>query len=84
MLSSQVFTVLRTSTEGDEHILTMTNGANKKLDLEIPLSEFGVKISQWVDLVSEREHEAASGKLSLTLEPYDVVWLRGQEKRVMG
>lgn len=77
MLSPQVFTVLRTSPEGDEHILTMTNVANKKIDLEISLSEAGVEATHWFDLVNEREHEAASGTVSVNLEPYDVVWLKG-------
>jgi len=77
MLSPQVLTVLRTSPEGDEHILAMTNVANKKIDLEISLFEAGVKATQWFDLVNEREYEAASGTVSVNLEPYDVVWLKG-------
>jgi glycosidase len=76
MLSPQVFSVLRTSPEEDEHILTMTNVANKKIDLEISLSEVGVKATQWFDLVNEIEYRAVSGKLSVDLEPYDVVWLK--------
>ena len=61
--------MLRTSPEGDERVLTLTNVANKKLNLEIPLSELGVKVSQWVDLLNEKAYEAASGRLSLTLDP---------------
>jgi len=77
MLSPQVFSVLRTSPEEDEHILTMANVANKKIDLEISLSEVGVNATQWFDLVKEREYRAVSAKLSVDLEPYDVVWLKG-------
>jgi glycosidase len=80
MLSPQVFTVLRTSPEGDEHVLTMTNVANKKIDLEVSLSEIGAKATQCFDLVNERDYEAASGKLFVTFEPYDVVWLKAKEK----
>jgi len=76
MLSPQVFSVLRTSPEEDEHILTMANVANKKIDLEISLSEVGVNATQWFDLVKEREYRAVSAKLSVDLEPYDVVWLK--------
>ena len=79
MPSPQVFTVLRTSPEGDEHILTMTNVSNKSLDLEILLSEIGVQARQWFDLLNQREYEAASGKLSVTLEPYDVVWVKASK-----
>ena len=75
-LGPQVFTVLRTSPEGDEHILTVTNVADKKIDLEISLSEIGVEATQWFDLVNEREYEVTSGKLSVTLHRYDVVWAK--------
>jgi len=81
MLSPQVFSVLRTSPGGDEHILTMTNVANKKIDLEISLPEVGVRATQWFDLVNEKEYEAVSGKLSVTLDPYDVAWLKASGMR---
>ena len=74
--SPQVFTVLRTSPEGDEHILTMTNVANKKIGLAISLKDVGVKATRWFDLVNEREYHVASGHLTVNLEPYDVVWLK--------
>ncbi len=76
-LSPQVFSVLRRSPEGDEHILTLTNVANKRIDLKIFLSELGVKATEWIALIDEREYGAASGELNITLEPYDVVWLKG-------
>jgi sucrose phosphorylase len=80
MLSPQVFTVVRTSPEGDERILTLTNVADKKVELEIPLSQFGIEADHWVDLVNEREYDTASGKLFVTLETYDVVWMK--EERI--
>lgn len=76
-LSPQVFSVLRSSPEGDEHILAITNVAGKKIALAISLTEVGVKITQWFDLINEREYGPATDKLSVTLEPYDVVWLKG-------
>jgi glycosidase len=76
VLSPQVFSVLRESPEGDEHILTVTNVANQKVDLAISLTEVGVQATRWFDLVNQRDYGAASGKLSVTLEPYDVVWLK--------
>ena len=41
MLSPDVFTVLRTSPEGHERILTMTNETPRQTRLEIPVSECG-------------------------------------------
>jgi hypothetical protein len=75
-LSAQIFTVLRTSPEGDERILTMTNVADKKVELEISLSDIGIEANHWVDLINEREYDTAPGKLSVNLSPYDLVWLK--------
>lgn len=80
MLSPQVFTVVRTSPEGDERILTMTNVSGEPIDLKIVLSDLLFEAAQFFDLVNEREYEASSGILSITLEPYDVAWLK--ESRV--
>ena len=43
MVSPDVFTVLRTSPEGDERILTMTNVTPRQTSIEIPLSECGTR-----------------------------------------
>ncbi len=80
MLSPQVFSVVRTSPEGDERILTMTNVSGEPIDLKIVLSDLLFEATQFFDLVNEREYEASSGALSITLEPYDVAWLK--ESRV--
>jgi sucrose phosphorylase len=79
MISPQVFTVLRSSPEGDEHILAMTNVANRTCDVEISLTDIGLEVARWHDLINDREVRPESGKLSLTLEPYDVVWLKKVE-----
>jgi len=76
MVSPDVFTILRTSTEGDERILTMTNVTPRPTQVEIPLSECGTQETHWFDLIGEKESIAEEGKLKVTLEPYDVVWLK--------
>jgi len=75
MLSSDVFTVLRTSPEKDQHILTMTNVTGRVCNLVIQLSELGVDEKSWVDLLGDIEKTARDGKLDVTLQPYDVIWL---------
>ena len=76
MISPAVFTVFRTSPEGDQHILAMTNVTNNKCTIEIPLSELTVEETRWFDLVNKKEWKAENSKLSITLQPYDVVWLK--------
>ncbi len=75
-VSPEVFAVLRTSPEGDEHILTMTNVTDRASRIEIPLSELNVQETRWYDLIGEKEWIVENEKLSVTLEPYDVVWLK--------
>ena len=75
MTSPAVFTVLRTSPEGDEHLLTMTNVTKEDCTIEIPLSELALEETRWYDLVCEKEWEAKNSTLSITLLPYDVMWL---------
>jgi sucrose phosphorylase len=75
-VSSDVFVVLRTSPEGDERILTMTNVTPRKSCVEIPVSECGTQETRWMDLLRENEWIAEEGKLKVTLEPYDIIWLK--------
>ncbi len=76
MVSPDVFTVLRTSPEGDERILTMTNVTPRESRVEIPLSELNVQETRWHDLIGEKEWIVENERLSVTLEPYEVVWLK--------
>jgi sucrose phosphorylase len=76
MTSPAIFTVFRTSPEEDQHVLTMTNVTNSEHTIEILLSELSVEKTRWYDLVSEKEWKAQNDKLSVTLQPYDVIWLK--------
>jgi len=76
MISPAVFTVFRTSPEGDQHILAMTNVTNNTCSIEIPLSELTIAETRWIDLVNKKEWKAENKKLSIKFEPYDVVWLK--------
>ena len=76
MVSPDVFAVLRTSPEGNERILAMTNVTPRQTLIEIPLSESGTQETHWLDLLSDKEWIAEEGKLKVTLEPYDVVWVK--------
>jgi sucrose phosphorylase len=75
MISPDIFTVLRTSPEGDQHILAMTNVTPRPCKIEMPLSEIGIEANQWYDLVGKRSCMAQDKKLRVALQPYDVVWL---------
>ena len=85
-LCERCFIVLRVSPQGDEHILTITNISNQVCQLEIPLAELKLdncqssisntpKDNYWYDLIDNRGWRVQQQKISLTLQPYDVVWL---------
>ncbi len=76
MISPDVFAVLRTSPEEDQHILTMTNVTCRECNIEVPLSELSVEETRWYDLINGKEWVATNAKLSIVLQPYDVVWLK--------
>jgi len=54
----------------------MTNVAGVACSVELRLSCLGIEKDIWRDLLSGRTFEAESGTLKITLQPYDVVWLK--------
>jgi sucrose phosphorylase len=80
-LYPNVFALLRTSPEGDEHILTLTNVANRVCDIEVPLDQVGIRDVGWYDLIAQREWSAEGDKLAIRLEPYDILWLKPSSER---
>ena len=75
MTSPKIFTVLRTSPEEDQHILTLTNITSKICDIKLSLSEVGIEDAHWYDLVSGKEWLFENQELNITMKPYDVIWL---------
>jgi len=77
-----VFSVIRSSPEGDRFILALTNVTSGVTHLEICLSEIGTNETRWYDLVSGMEWMAENERLFITLQPYDVIWLEPFGKKV--
>ncbi len=78
--SPSVFTVLRISPEGDQRILTLTNVTNRVCNIAVPLQELGTNEKDWQDLISGKEFKSQNQRLSLTLKPYDVIWLQSSSE----
>ena len=75
-LSPHAFVVLRTSPEGDDHVLTLTNVTGKKLQLGISLKALGVYERLWQDLIGDKHWEVVNSRLRVALRPYDMAWLK--------
>jgi sucrose phosphorylase len=74
--SPDLFAVWRVSPEGEQHVLAVTNVTGRPSGLEIPLEELGIEEEHWHDLLGEKRWKTAEGVLNVTLQPYDVLWLK--------
>ena len=79
-LAKEVLAVLRTSPEGDQHVLTLTNVSGREIEVEALLSDIGLGDEAWRDLVAKSEHRVEEGRLKLVLEPYQTAWLQPLEE----
>jgi glycosidase len=73
-----VFSLMRTSPEGDQNILCLVNVTTEVCRLEISKKQLGLDCLRWHDLVSDMEWRVMQDKLSLTILPYDVMWLEAR------
>jgi len=74
-LTPYIFTVLRVSPEGDQHILTLTNVTSQVCHIEVPLSDLGSNEIRWYDIIGQKEWVVENQRLYITMDPYDVMWL---------
>lgn len=74
-LSPSLFSVVRVSPNGDEHLLCLTNVTERTLALDVRQSELGMESQYWFDLLAGRGWLATDGMLKLEMGPYEVLWL---------
>ena len=74
----EIFAVLRTSPNEDQHILSLINITDDEIQIAIPLKEVQIFKQGWYDLIRQDKHTFEDENISLTLKPYDVVWLEPQ------
>ncbi len=77
-LSPGVFTLLRTSTDKKERILTLTNIRNEHQQLSIDLKKSGLVYAAWFDLVEKQKYQAKEGVLNIEMCPYQIIWLKSR------
>ncbi len=74
-LAKEVFAVLRTSPEGDQHLLSLINVTPRPVRVEIPIATLGLNGPCWHDIIRERDLKADTDSLTITLPPYEAFWL---------
>ncbi len=74
----EIFAVLRTSPQKDQQILSLINVTDAQCHISIPMETIHIFKQEWCNLIDQKKYTFKEENISLTLEPYDVVWLEPQ------
>ncbi|NOY99461.1 MAG: sugar phosphorylase [Chloroflexi bacterium] len=71
-----VFSLLRTSPDGDEHLLCLQNISHESHEITLDLSPLPFnQADSVIDIISNKRFSIIDQKLQLCLAPYEVLWL---------
>lgn len=80
LLSDSIFSVLRSTPDGKEIILTLQNITNQWQKISINLNIFGeMEIKNFLDVLRDRTFSLHS-EFSILMTPYDIIWLKPNKK----
>jgi len=77
-IQPEIFTVLRTSPGKDQHIISVINVTGDEIQVTLPMNRVNIFKQKWYDLISQNIYTFKEEEISITLKPYDVVWLEPQ------
>ena len=80
-VSDSIFSLLRTSVDKTEHVLVIINVTDELQQFRLDMSRFDIHESSWTDILSEKKFNFQNGEVSLTLEAYDVLWLKNDQSQ---
>ncbi len=75
-ISDSIFALIRTSVDETENILALTNIKSQPQSIHITDEIMGMGVESWVDIITENRFARSETGLTLTLAPYDVLWLK--------
>jgi sucrose phosphorylase len=74
-LSPSLFSLLRTSPDGESHVICIINITNRQIEAAVDVAELGFDCLSWFDLLGGRGWQTSSGNLRLEVAAYEVLWL---------
>ncbi len=80
-IKPEVFTVLRTSPQKDQQILSLINVTSDQCHISFSMETINIFSQEWYNLIDQQKYTFTEGIINLTLEPYDVVWLEPQPRQ---
>jgi sucrose phosphorylase len=73
-LPRAVFGIERQSRDGQARVIALHHVTGGVLDVNVPVFDS----PRWVNLIDGRACESANGRVSITLMPYEVAWLKAR------
>jgi sucrose phosphorylase len=77
-IKPEVFTILRTSPQKDQQILSLINVTNNQCHITIPMETLNIFNREWYNLIDQKKYTFMKGIIDITLEPYGVMWIEPQ------
>jgi len=74
-LSPALFSLLRTSPNGEHHVICIINVTNRSIEVALDTRELGLDCLSWFDLLGGRGWQISCGSLRLEVGAYEVLWL---------
>ncbi len=74
----EIFVVIRTSPQKDQQILSLINVTDTQCHVSIPMETIQIFKQEWCDLIEQKKYTFDGENISLTLGPYDILWLEPQ------
>ena len=74
-----VLALWRVAPQGDAKVLVLINVTNTPQRIAVPLTVLSLAGTVWQDMLSSCHVVASRGTLTVTLAPYQVVWLTPKE-----
>jgi sucrose phosphorylase len=75
--SNQVYALVRTDKDTDEKVVTLVNVSNEEQEIKLSAEKYELNAQTFTDLLSNKDVEIIDEVLSVTLQPYEVMWLKG-------
>ncbi len=75
-VSDSLFTVLRSTPDGKEHILSIINITSETQNVVIREDDVCGLAAEWSDILSKKDYICKNGEIRLELNPYQVSWLK--------
>ncbi|WP_339149297.1 MULTISPECIES: alpha-amylase family glycosyl hydrolase [unclassified Sutcliffiella] len=75
--NNQVYALVRTNKDSAGKVVTLVNVSNEEQEIKLSADKYELNAQTYTDLFSKKEVEITDEALSVTLQPYEVMWLKG-------